>query len=170
MVNTAEKRDSFLFYRSYIEAVDKLPADRRYDFLHAIACYALDGTQPGFDGAEDIAFGLMKANIDSCNKRYTASVENGKKGGNPNFKKGRRNPYYKRKKITQDNPADNPNENVNDDVNETNHHLHDDSVSCGSPLNAEPPSTQSTGDPFAKSKLRKFLEEKGRGAGETDAK
>lgn len=165
MIETADKRDSFLFYRSYIEAVDKLPENRRYDFLHAIACYALDGTQPDFGGAEDIAFGLMKANIDSCNKRYTASVENGKKGGRPSKNWKEKNP-----RKTQHKPSQNPNENVNDDVNETNHHLHDDSVSDGSPLNAEPPSAQSTGDPFAKSKLRKFLEEKERGAGETNAK
>ena len=136
-MKTADKRDSFLFYRSYIEAVDKLSENRRYDFLHAIACYALDGEQPDFDGAEDMAFGLMKANIDSCNKRYTASVENGKRGGAP---KGNRNAF--KKKITQKQPRNNPNENVNDDVNETNHHLHDDSVSDGSPLNAEPPPTQ----------------------------
>ena len=94
-------KDSFLFYRSYIEAIDKLPAERRYDFIHALAYYALDGTEPQLDGAEGLAFGLMKANIDSCNKRYAASVENGKRGGNPNFKKGNPNPYYKKKK---DNP------------------------------------------------------------------
>jgi len=38
----ADKKDSFLFYRSYIEAVDKLPIDRRYTFIRAIAVYALD--------------------------------------------------------------------------------------------------------------------------------
>lgn len=43
------------------------------------------------------------------------------------------------------NPAKTPMRMVNDDVNETYHHLHDDiGVSDGSPLNAEPPSTQST--------------------------
>lgn len=98
----ADKKDSFLFYRSYIEAVDKLPIDRRYTFIRAIAFYALDGTKPDFSGAEDIAFGLMKANIDSCNKRYMASVKNGKKGGRP--------PKNENKK-TQQKPSKNPNEN-----------------------------------------------------------
>lgn len=141
------QKDSFLFYRSYIEAVDKLPAERRYAYLRALAYYALDGTEPELEGAEELAFGLMKANIDSCNKRYAASVENGKRGGNPNFQKGVTNPYYASKKITkdnsekkqknaselsspqtrrntgkkitQDNQRDNPNDNVN--VNDNYH-------------------------------------------------
>lgn len=134
------EKDSFLFYRSYIEAVEKLPTDRRYTFLHSIITYALDGELPNLSGAEDIAFGLMKANIDSCNRRYAANVNNGKKGGRPPKNGNSKNP-----KKTQPKPKQNPNENVNDDVNKTYHHLHDDiSVSDGSPLNAEPPSTQST--------------------------
>jgi hypothetical protein len=168
VIETAdEKQKTFLCYESYLAAIDLLPDCERWPFWKEIAQYAMYGEKPPLcTDMQKMAFTLISPNIDSCNRRYKTSVENGKKGGNPNFKKGRSNPYYKRKKITQDNL----NKDVNKDDDKDNPYLHKDSVSCGSPLNAEPPSTQSTGDPFAKSKLRKFLEEKERGAGETDAK
>lgn len=80
-------KDGFLFYRSYLDTAEKLPKARRYPFLQAIVQYALDGVEPDFKGLEDIAFTAMRANIDSSNKRYQASVKNGKKGGRPPEKK-----------------------------------------------------------------------------------
>ena len=90
-----EQKDGFIFYRSYIEAAEELPEERRWPFICDIAKYALDGVEPEFTGLEKMAFIIIRRNIDSGYRRYKASKENGKKGGNPNFKKGQPNPYYK---------------------------------------------------------------------------
>ena len=110
----AETKDAFVCYRSYIEAINLLPENKRWSFFEKIIGYALDDIEPRLtDNDSKLAFTLMKANLDSCNKRYKSSVENGKKGGNPNFQKGTPNPYHK--KLCKS--IDNPNDNVN--VNET---------------------------------------------------
>lgn len=108
----AEIKDAFVCYRSYIEAIRLLPEDKRWGFFDGIIRYALDEVEPTFNGTESAMFTLMRANIDSCNKRYTACVENGKKGGRPTEKEPRKKPNYNPAK-----PKHNPKDNVN--VNET---------------------------------------------------
>ncbi len=84
-------RDSFVFYRSFFEAIKRMPPDVQTEVYPAIVEYALDGKEP--KGLSDIAQGvfiLVKPNIDASITRY----ENGKKcaqfgklGGRP--KKGK---------------------------------------------------------------------------------
>ena len=83
------------------------------------------------DVEDDIrmAFEFFKNQFEIDERKYQTKVmvnnENGRKGGNPNFKKGKPNPYYIKDnaKITEDNPTlpkiteDNP-INVNDNVND----------------------------------------------------
>ena len=108
MPKVAEIKDAFVCYRSYIEAIRLLPEDKRWEFFEKVICYSLDGVDPELqDYDTKLAFTLMKANIDSCNKRYKSSVENGKKGGAP---KGNNNAKVG-KKTTQINPKDNVNVN-----------------------------------------------------------
>jgi hypothetical protein len=122
--------DSFVMYRSYIEAARKLPVDKQLSFYNWLIDFALDDIEPDFSAespemrfALDLAFGQIKESVSASIKRYKSSVENGKKGGNPNFKKGQPNPYYKKKdfstvnsdNITQDNL--NYNDNVNGNYN-----------------------------------------------------
>lgn len=72
------ERESFVFYRSFYEAIHDLPKDIRLEVLTAIIEYALFGRVP-----EDLKpfargmFTLIKPNIDA----NTARFENGKKGG-----------------------------------------------------------------------------------------
>ena len=108
----AEIKDAFVCYRSYIEAIRLLPEDKRWGFFDGILCYALDGIEPTFSGMESAMFTLMRANIDSCNKRYATNVQNGKKGGRPPTKETQTKPTNNPKK-----PKQNPKDNVN--VNET---------------------------------------------------
>ena len=104
----AEIKDAFVCYRSYIDAIRLLPEDKRWGFFEKVICYSLDGVDPELqDYDTKLAFTLMKANIDSCNKRYKSSVINGKKGGAP---KGNNNAKVG-KKTTQFNPKDNVNVN-----------------------------------------------------------
>ena len=73
-------RDSFLFYRSFAEALNALPKAEKEKALDFIINYALDDLEP--EEAEGVAvavFKLVKPQIDANNKRY----ENGKAGGAP---------------------------------------------------------------------------------------
>lgn len=120
-------KDGFLFYRSYLDTAEKLPKARRYPFLQAIVQYALDGVEPDFKGLEDIAFTAMRANIDSSNKRYQASVKNGKKGGRPPEKKEETG-NQKLQKKPRNNPAktqQKPRENLEITQNKPSNNLTD---------------------------------------------
>lgn len=72
------ERESFIFYRSFYEAIKDLPGEIRLEVYTVIMEYALYGRLP-----EDLKpfakgiFTLIKPNIDINNTRY----ENGKKGG-----------------------------------------------------------------------------------------
>ena len=67
-----------------LTAIRPLPDDQRLAIYDAIMDYAFCGKEP-----EDMSpilngyFILLRPNIDSSAKRYSASVENGKKGGRP---------------------------------------------------------------------------------------
>lgn len=119
-----------MMYKSYIETARKMPEDKQLAFYNWLIDFALDDIEPDFSAespemqfALDLVFGQIKESISASIRRYKSSVENGRKGGNPNFKKGQPNPYYKKKdfnalkgeKITQDNL--NYNDNVNDNYN-----------------------------------------------------
>lgn len=163
------KHISFSMFAIYMDTADKLPDRERLMLYDAFFKFAFDEIEPDFSKADEKYRFSMQSTFDQSQASIVASIqrhEHGRAGGrksdgkkcNQNARKDFNAVKTKQSKV---------NENVND-----NAHLPtvNDSVSDGSPLNAEPPSTQSTGDPFAKSKLRKFLEEKERGAGETDAK
>lgn len=71
-------RDSFVFYRSFYEAIKCMPSDVQAEIYPAICEYALLGKQP--KNLSEVAkgmFALIKPNIDVNTTRF----ENGKKGG-----------------------------------------------------------------------------------------
>ena len=72
------ERESFLFYRSFYEAIIDLPKDIKLEILTAIIEYALDGREP--ESLKPFArgmFTLIKPNLDANISKY----KNGKKGG-----------------------------------------------------------------------------------------
>lgn len=72
------ERDSFIFYKSFYEALIDIPKDIKLEVLTAVIEYALYGRQP--ENLKPFARGmfiLIKPNIDVNTVRY----ENGKKGG-----------------------------------------------------------------------------------------
>ena len=72
------KRDSFIFYRSFYEAIHELKDDIKLEVFTAITEYALYGKVP--EDLKPVAKGmfiLIKPNLDV----NTARFENGKKGG-----------------------------------------------------------------------------------------
>lgn len=70
-------RDSFVFYRSFFEAIQCMPSEVQAEIYPALVDYALNGTKP--DALSDIARGvflLVKPIIDANNAR----AEGGSKG------------------------------------------------------------------------------------------
>lgn len=74
-----EKRVSFIFYRSFYEAITLLEPEERLEAMMAVCQYGLDGTEPALSGGAAAVFAIARANLDANQRRY----ENGKKGGRP---------------------------------------------------------------------------------------
>lgn len=72
-----EKRDSFVFFRSFFEAVEDLEPEDFKEVVTMIAKYALDREEPKCTGISKAMFSLMKPIIDSNHQRWL----NSKKGG-----------------------------------------------------------------------------------------
>lgn len=72
-------RDSVVFYRSFYEAIKRLPEKEQAESFRAIMEYALNDKEPEEDGVEMAIYLMAKPQIDANNKRY----QNGTKGGRP---------------------------------------------------------------------------------------
>lgn len=109
-------RESFVFYRSFYDAIKDLPRDVQGEIYTAIMEYSLYGKET--ENLKPIArsvFTLMKPQIDVNNKRF----ENGKRGGRPKSEdkpKGNQNETKDEPKNNQKITKDEPNVNVNDNV------------------------------------------------------
>ena len=113
-------RDSFIFYRSFYEAIKDLPRDIQGEIYTAIMEYGLYGNE--IDSLKPIArsiFTLIKPQIDVNNKRF----ENGKKGGRK--KDGQNTEEKPKPNQTETKPKPKPNQaetkaepNVNVNVND----------------------------------------------------
>lgn len=93
---------------SFMSAAERLPTEaQRWRFIKKLFLYRTEGIpfEPA-DDLEALAWDLIQPSIDASAARHAAAIENGKKGGNPNFERGKRNPYFnasKRNNITQNN-------------------------------------------------------------------
>jgi len=105
-------RDSFVFYRSFYEALVGMDKENQADCLMAIADYALNGNEPTLTPAVRMFFTLVRPQIDANNQKF----ENGKKGGRP---KNQTETEIKPKNNQEETKAE-PNVNVNENVNVNN--------------------------------------------------
>lgn len=109
------ERDSFVFYRSFYEAIKDLDTIEQSNLLCAICELALNGNEIELNGISSTIFKLIKPQINANLKRY----KNGSKGGRP---KTENKPKENQNK-TKHKP--NVNDNVNENVNENIYvHLH----------------------------------------------
>ena len=112
-------RDSMVFYRSFMEAIDNLDPEQYKKVLQMVFHYAMDGIFPESEGMEYSLFLLMKPQIDANNRKY----ENGKKGAEFGKLGGRPKKESPQKPLI--NPTESPNENenvnANDNVKEKKH-------------------------------------------------
>lgn len=109
------ERQSFVFYRSFYEALKTLPPEDKAKIYEVIIAYGLDGIDPNLEGYLASLFTLIKPQIDANNKKFEngkAGAEHGKKGGRP-----RKNNPTETPQKPLDNPTETPNANVNANVN-----------------------------------------------------
>ena len=79
-----QKKDGFIFYKSFYDSINALDESMQLEVYQALTEYGLTGEIR--DDLSPITKALLTAmipTIDNANKRYVASVENGKKGGRP---------------------------------------------------------------------------------------
>lgn len=88
----------FVFMESYYDAMEELEPEDRHALLDAILDYVFRDKEPDLEPMQRMAFKLIRPNIDASLARYSANVENGKKGGRP---KGAKNPTKTQKKPKQ---------------------------------------------------------------------
>lgn len=127
-------RDSFVFYKSFLDALSCFPDKVQLQLFRAITSYALDDVDPDLTGTAKGVWALIKPQIDVNNIRYINGCKGGlKKGqgkGNQNARKKQPKTNQKRTKNeptdsfqnepkqTKNEPNVNVNENVNVNVNE----------------------------------------------------
>lgn len=102
-------RDSFIFYRSYYEAMSGLKDKDKLQLFNAISELSLNENEIKLTGVCKNIFTAIKPQIVANSERY----ENGKKGGRP---KKESSGFQQIKTIGFENRK--PNENDNDNVNE----------------------------------------------------
>ena len=111
-------RDSFIFYRSYYEAMSGLKDKDKLQLFNAISELSLNNNDIKLTGICKNIFTAIKPQIVANSERY----ENGKKGGRPKketigFKKTKTIGYENKKPNENDNDNENVNENDNDNNN-----------------------------------------------------
>ena len=110
------QRDSFIFYRSFYEAINDLPEKSQLKVYKAICEMSLNFDEIDLSGLSLTIFKLIKPQLEANNKRYI----NGSKGGAP---KGNQNATKRQpkgnQKTTKKQPNNNENVNVNDNINTT---------------------------------------------------
>ena len=82
-------RDSFIFYRSFYEAISELPKENQADSYNAIMRYALDQEEIELTGISKAIFSLVKPQLDANYKKY----ENGKQKKSKTEAKQKQTPY-----------------------------------------------------------------------------
>lgn len=107
-------RDSFVFYRSFFEAIEEADDVAQLQLYRAIALYALNHEEPQLSGLAKALWIAIRPQIDANFKRYI----NGRKGGKDGIKGGAPKGNQNAKKQPQNNPKTTPNVNVNENENE----------------------------------------------------
>ena len=68
-------RDSFIFYRSFYEAINHLPEDQQLQIYKAISSYSLDFKDVNLEGIPNAIFTLIKPQLEANRKRYLNGIK-----------------------------------------------------------------------------------------------
>ena len=105
------KRDSFIFYRSFFECTKPLPPEQKAQLFDAICEYALNQKESELEAIPEAMFGLIKPQLEANIKKYLNGIK-------PKQKQNRSKPEAK-KEQPKSKPEGNVNDNVNDNVSST---------------------------------------------------
>ena len=107
------KKKAFLMYLDSLEPVYMMDDKQKAGLLNAIVAYQFEDNEMLEEAKKDQVVNIVFSRIEKYFKENEGAYEqtclqnqaNGRKGGNPNFKKGQSNPYYKKdnRGITEDN-------------------------------------------------------------------
>lgn len=125
-------QDSIIIYRDIREAVMGLPPELCKAVMKVIFDYAFDDIEPEED-TDAVVKGFylaFKSRFDMNIARLEKNKANGKKGGNPNFTKGKRNPYYPKEDNQQ---QEKDNREITENISEDNPKI----TKCGKKDNRE---------------------------------
>ena len=116
MANT-DKKESFVFYRSFYEALQNVPKKHRTEVYEAVFAYAFESREPSLTGVTRALWELIRPQLDASERRYENAkkgAEYGKLGGRPKKNQPEKKPLkgYETKTLN-----DNVNVNVNDNAN-----------------------------------------------------
>ena len=116
MANT-DKKESFVFYRSFYEALQNVPKKHRTEVYEAVFAYAFESREPSLTGVTRALWELIRPQLDASERRYENAkkgAEYGKLGGRPKKNPPNKKPLkgYETKTLN-----DNDNVNVNDNAN-----------------------------------------------------
>ena len=115
------ERESFIFYRSFKEAIDLCPEEVRLKIYEAIAEYALTEQEPTItEPYAKLCWKLIKPQIDANLRRY----KNGQAGGAP---KGNRNAAKRAEENNQETTEKQPSDNQNGSTKQANKNNNDNS-------------------------------------------
>lgn len=126
-------------YLDSLEPVYMMNDKQKAGLLNAIVAYQFEDNKMLEEAKKDQVVNIVFSRIEKYFKENEGAYEqtclqnqaNGRKGGNPNFKKGQSNPYYKKdnRGITEDNrPVMSGNEKITEDnrgITEDNRRLPD---------------------------------------------
>lgn len=107
------ERESFIFYRSFYEAIKETDTETQVSLFDAICKKALYDEETELKGTAKILYTLIKPQLDANNKRYS----DGTKGGRPKKTTGFENEKTTGFEIEKPNNNVNENVNVNDNEN-----------------------------------------------------
>ena len=121
-------KDSFIFYRSFYEALQNVPKKHRTEVYEAVFEYAFESREPSLSGVPRALWELIRPQLDASQKRYENAkkgAEYGEKGGKYGHlggrprksDKGEKKPPLRGKNENPLNVNVNVNDNVNDNVN-----------------------------------------------------
>lgn len=118
---SSEKRESFVFYHSFKEAIDEVADDQQLSIYQSIANYALYREEPDLVGVAKIVWVLIKPQLDANWRKYEKGCRGGAPKGvsnNPNGRRGKNTPETNHElTINKANVNDNVNDNGNGNDN-----------------------------------------------------
>lgn len=113
----SKKKDTFIFKKSWADALKKRSIEVQLEVYNAIVSYAVDGVTPEMSEIAEVVFDFIKLEIDENNAKYEEVVNKRRQAG----KRGMESRYSNKAENEQYNERDNkPNTTNNTSIEVTN--------------------------------------------------